>query len=142
MSKVSFDQSVALATARDSRYSADAYLFLRDALDFTIGALSKGKGDDPGHVTGPELCQGVRKYAIEQYGPMVPTILDTWGIRSTRDFGELVYNLIKAGAFSKSSADRIEDFDNVYDFTDAFVKPFLPARPLKTASKRTSSRKN
>jgi uncharacterized repeat protein (TIGR04138 family) len=138
MSKVSFDQSVALATARDPRYAADAYLFLRDALDFTISALSKGRGKEPGHVTGAELCHGVRKYALEQYGPMVPTILETWGIRTTRDFGELVYNLIKAGAFSKSSGDRIEDFDGVYEFTDAFVKPFLPARPLKPAVKRAS----
>ena len=103
MTKVPFEQSVARATARDPRYPTDAYTFLRNALDFTIGAVNKGGVKDPGHVTGPELCQGVRKYAIEQFGPMVPTILETWGIGSTRDIGELVYNLISAGAFSKST---------------------------------------
>ena len=141
MTKVPFEQSVARATARDPRYPADAYVFLRDALDFTIGALNKGPKEDPGHVTGAELCHGVRKYAIEQYGPMVPTILETWGIRTTRDFGELVYNLIKAGAFSKSSSDRIEDFDNVYEFSDVFVKPFLPARGVKPPARKPSSKK-
>ncbi len=135
MTKVPFEQSVARATARDPRYPTDAYTFLRNALDFTIGAVNKGGVKDPGHVTGPELCQGVRKYAIEQFGPMVPTILETWGIGSTRDIGELVYNLISAGAFSKSNTDRIEDFDNVYEFRDVFVKPFLPARGAKPAKK-------
>lgn len=134
MTKVPFDQSVSKATSRDPRYAADAYAFLRDALDYTIRGMQKARAKDVGHVSGPELCNGVRDFAVQQYGPMVPTIFETWGIRSTRDIGEMVFNLIEAGAFSKSDSDRPEDFDNVFDFSDAFVKPFLPARGLKPGS--------
>lgn len=128
MTKVPFDESVRLATARDPRYAADAYAFLRDSLDFTIRGAQKSRSREAGHVSGPELCKGLREFAIQQFGPMVPTIFEDWGIRSTRDVGEMVFNLIKAGAFSKSDSDSVEDFDNIYDFHEAFVKPFLPVR--------------
>ena len=128
MSKVPFEQSVSNAVARDPRYAAEAYSFLKDALDFTIRRQKKARAKEPGHVSGEELCHGVRDYAIQQFGPMVPTLFETWGVHSTRDIGEMVFNLINAGAFSKSDADNVEDFDNIYDFSDAFIKPFLPSR--------------
>jgi uncharacterized repeat protein (TIGR04138 family) len=138
MSKVPFEHSAARATASDPRYPADAYFFLRDALDFTLSAVSKGQPSQA-HVSGTELCHGVRKFALEQYGPMVPTIFDAWGLRTTRDIGELVFNLIKAGAFSKSDTDRIEDFENVFTFDDAFVKPFQPVRSSQPAAQKSST---
>jgi uncharacterized repeat protein (TIGR04138 family) len=128
MSKTQFDQAVQQATVRDPRYAADAYAFLRDALDFTIRSLQKRKVKVAGHVSGPQLCEGLREYAIREYGPMVPTILEAWGVKTTRDIGEMVFNLIDAGIFSKSSSDCVEDFENVYTFDDAFVQPFLPKR--------------
>ena len=134
MTKVPFDQSVSKATARDPRYAADAYAFLRDALDYTIRSMPKGRARQSGHVSGPELCKGLRDYAIQQFGPMVPTIFESWGIRCTRDIGEMVFNLIETGAFSKSDTDTPADFDAVFDFKDAFVKPFLPARGVKPGS--------
>ena len=136
MTKVPFEQSVSKATSRDPRYAADAYTFLKEALDHTIRAAVKNRGREPGHVSGPELCRGVRDYAVSQFGPMVPTIFETWGLRSTRDIGEMVFNLISAGAFSKSDSDKPEDFDNVFDFDDAFVKPFLPVRSVRPADKK------
>lgn len=140
MTKVPFDQSVRKAIARDSRYAADAYAFLRDSLDHTIRTAQKGRAREAGHVSGPELCKGLRDYAIQRSGPMVPTIFEAWGIRTTRDIGEMVFNLIEAGAFSKSDSDSPEDFDNVYDFKDAFVKPFLPNRSMRPGS--SHDRKN
>jgi len=134
MSKIPFEQSVAKAVAQDPRYAPEAYAFLKDALEFTMRGRKKVRGRDPDHVTGPELCSGVRDYAVQQYGPMVPTLFEAWGIRSTRDIGEMVFNLIKAGAFSKSDSDRVEDFDHLFDFADAFVKPFLPARSRAAGS--------
>jgi uncharacterized repeat protein (TIGR04138 family) len=134
MSKVPFEQSVAKAVAHDPRYTAEAYAFLKDALEFTMRGRKKVRGRDPDHVTGPELCGGVRDYAVQQYGPMVPTLFEAWGIRSTRDIGEMVFNLINAGAFTRSENDRVEDFDNLFDFKDAFEKPFLPARPRPAGS--------
>lgn len=134
MSKISFDEAVAKATAQDVRYSAEAYAFLRDALDFTIKALQKGRNREISHVSGTELCHGLREYALQQFGPMVPTILDDWGVRTTRDMGEMVFNLIRCGAFSKSDTDKVEDFEGVYTFEEAFEKPFLPVRGMKPAS--------
>ncbi len=131
MINVSFDQAVRNAIARDPRYAADAYAFLRDSLDHTITLIQKSRGRQPGHVSGLELCKGLRDYALKQFGPMVPTILEDWGVRTTGDIGRMVFNLIEAGAFSKSETDTQEDFENVYDFTDAFVKPYLPTRGLK-----------
>jgi len=134
MTKVPFDQSVTKATSRDPRYAADAYAFLRDSLDYTIRSMQKGRAREAGHVSGPELCKGLRDYAIQQYGPMVPTIFEAWGIRCTRDIGEMVFNLIETGAFSKSDTDTPADFDNVFDFQEAFVKPFLPSRGTRPGS--------
>lgn len=141
MTKVPFEQSVSQATARDPRYPADAYAFLRDSLDYTIRAMQKGRTTEAGHVSGPELCRGMRDHAIAQYGPMVPTIFEAWGIHTTRDIGEMVFNLINTGAFSKSDTDSPADFDNVFDFRDAFEKPFLPARGLKPGSAQQQDRK-
>jgi uncharacterized repeat protein (TIGR04138 family) len=80
-------------------------------------------------VTGPELLNGVRQYALKEFGPMVMTVFDSWGIRSCEDFGHMVFNLIGVGVFGKTEQDSIEDFKNVYDFEEAFVKPFAPAKP-------------
>jgi uncharacterized repeat protein (TIGR04138 family) len=134
MTKVPFEKSVSEATKRDPRYAAEAYSFLRDSLDYTMRTAQKGRAREAGHVSGPELCKGLRDYAIQQFGPMVPTILESWGVRTTRDIGEMVFNLIETGAFSKSDSDAPEDFDNVYEFNDAFVKPFLPNRGLRPGS--------
>lgn len=134
MPRLTFDQAVEEAVKRDPRYAADAYVFLRDALDETIKALQKGRTREVQHVTGRELCHGFRKYALEQFGPMVPTILDDWGIHTTRDLGEMVFNLIALDVLNRSEEDRVEDFDDVFDFHEAFVKPFLPAREVRPAS--------
>ena len=134
MSKVPFEQSVAKAVAHDPRYAVEAYAFLKEALEFTMRSRKKVRGKEPDHVSGPELCAGVRDFAVQQYGPMVPTLFEAWGIHSTRDIGEMVFNLISAGAFSKSDNDRVEDFENLFDFKDAFVKPFLPDSPRRAGS--------
>lgn len=79
---------------------------------------------------------------------MVITVFDNWGIHSCEDVGNMVFNLIGAGIFGKTEEDSIEDFRNVYDFQEAFVKPFSPEKPAATkalpelpAPKPTASRK-
>ena len=76
------------------------------------------------HVTGQQLCEAIRLFALEQYGYMAKTVLNQWGIRSTGDFGEMVFNLIRIGQMRKTAEDRREDFDNVYDFNTAFREDF------------------
>ncbi len=123
---VKFETAVGRAIARDPRFSADAYFFLRDALDATIKSQQKGRSRDQTHVNGRELCEGFRDYAIALYGPMVPAVMEGWGLTESRNVGEMVFNLIEAGAFSKSDTDQVEDFVDIYSFHDAFVAPFLP----------------
>lgn len=132
MQKIGFAEALDAIIEADARYSRDAYIFLRDALDYTTKQQKKVKGAPIKHVAGPELLEGVRQYALKEFGPMVVTVLSYWGIRATDDIGNMVFNLIGAGIFGKTEEDSVEDFKGVYDFNDAFVKPFEPQpAPLK-----------
>jgi uncharacterized repeat protein (TIGR04138 family) len=133
MQKIGFAEALESIVASDSRYHRDAYVFLRDSLDFTTKQQKKIKGTTVRHVAGPELLEGVRQYALKEFGPMAVTVFSYWGIRSSEDIGHMVFNLIGAGIFGKTDEDSLEDFKNVYDFDDAFVKPFAPVKPIVPA---------
>ncbi len=128
MQKIGFAEALDSIVVTDPRYQREAYVFLRDALDFTTKQQKKIKGATVRHVAGPELLDGVRQYALKEFGPMVITVFDSWGIHSCEDIGHMVFNLIGAGIFGKTEEDSIEDFKSVYDFEVAFVKPFAPAK--------------
>jgi len=128
MQKFDFCEKLEHIVQQDSRFDREAYHFLRDALDFTIKARKKARELDP-HVTGQQLLEGVRQYALKQYGPMVPTVLEYWGVRRCEDFGDMVFNFIKAGVFGKSETDSVDDFKGGYSFHDAFIAPYLPDKP-------------
>ena len=108
--------------ARDSRYTIEAYAFVRAGLDFTVRRL-----EDPRHVSGQELLEGIREFAIEEFGPMTKTVLNGWGIARTEDIGEIVFNMVETGLLGKTDKDNRADFANGYDFDEAFRKPFKPA---------------
>ena len=129
MQKIGFAEALDSIVRSDPRYQRDAYVFLRDALDFTTKQQKKAKGASIRHVTGPELLGGLRQYALKEFGPMVMTVFDNWGIHSCEDIGNMVFNLIGAGIFGKTEEDSIEDFKNVFDFEEAFMKPFAPEKP-------------
>jgi uncharacterized repeat protein (TIGR04138 family) len=74
------------------------------------------------HLTGQQLCEAARRYALQQYGFMARTVLGTWGIHSTRDLGEIVFNMIDIGQMRKTRKDKREDFHDVYDFNEAFTR--------------------
>ncbi len=136
MQKIGFAEALESIVANNPRYHRDGYIFLRDALDFTTKQQKKIKGVSVRHVTGPELLDGVRQYALKEFGPMVMTVFDSWGIQSCEDIGHMVFNLIGAGVFGKTEEDSIKDFKNVYDFEEAFVRPFAP-RKAETAKPPT-----
>ncbi|MGH8093821.1 MAG: Minf_1886 family protein [Chthoniobacterales bacterium] len=127
MQKIGFAEALDSIVATDPRYHRDAYVFLRDALDYTTKQQKKSKGAAVRHVAGPELLEGVRLYALKEFGPMALTVFSYWGIERCEDIGHMVFNLISAGIFGKTEQDSIEDFKAVYDFREAFEKPFLPA---------------
>ncbi|MBN2302643.1 MAG: hypothetical protein JXN60_09020 [Lentisphaerae bacterium] len=116
---------------KDSRYSPDAYLFVREALDHTSKTLKKPSCGTGRHVTAQELLNGMRSYALQEFGPMALTVLKTWGIARTEDFGEIVFNLVEFEALGSTKEDKKEDFVHGYDFTDAFIKPFLPSKTAR-----------
>jgi len=129
MQKIGFAEALDSIVATDKRYHRDAYVFLRDALDYTTKQQKKTKGAAVRHVAGPELLEGVRAYALKEFGPMTLTVFSHWGIERCEDVGNMVFNLIDAGIFGKTEQDSIDDFKAVYDFEEAFVKPFRPAAP-------------
>lgn len=122
----------------DPRYSKEAYVFLRVSLDHAVKLYCKPDHGPGRHVTGPELLEGLRQCALKEFGPMAFTVLKTWGIHRTDDVGELVFKLIDRGLLGKTPQDKQEDFAAVYDFQEAFVRPFLPAadHPKTQAPKR------
>lgn len=126
MKKISFNEALEQILRKDSRYDEHAYLFIREALDHTIKLLSKPVEGPGRHVSGSELLEGIRDYALKEFGPMAHTVLKHWGISSSEDFGNIVFNLVDTGILGKTDEDRREDFAGGYDFDDAFRKPFLP----------------
>jgi uncharacterized repeat protein (TIGR04138 family) len=129
MQDLEFSEIVGLICKEDARFERHAYTFLRQALDHTVKELKRKNPERTGkslHVSGSELLQGIRLYALDQFGPLTKTVLNKWGIQRCTDFGDIVFNLIEYNVFSKTESDRREDFADIYDFDEAFVKPFAP----------------
>ena len=132
MQEVNFDTVLDVILAKDVRYTREAYHFLKDALDFTQKTIGKeNHGGTRHHVTGQELLDGLRQYSLQQFGPMTVTVFEEWGVLSCKDFGELVFNMVESGLLAKTDRDSRDDFQNGYDFTDAFCKPYWPESRLK-----------
>lgn len=106
---------------RDGRYKRDAYLFVYDALEYTVHQLGKDAlPNEKRHISGRDLLFGISEYSADQFGPLTRAVFAHWGIEQTRDFGEIVFNLVGANLLRKTAEDRIEDFVDVYDFAEEF----------------------
>ncbi len=134
------DSFVALLQ-EDRRFKPEAYIFIFEALNYaqnTLGMGAEKPGEFPSpapaankpedtaerHVTGQELCEAIRLYALHQYGYMAKTVLNSWGLHNTGDFGEVVFNLIRIGKMKKTPSDARVDFNDLYDFNTAFRNDF------------------
>jgi uncharacterized repeat protein (TIGR04138 family) len=153
---MNFRDELARIIAGDPRYSIEVYAFVLEALNHAKYVKLKRKARDrdksrsgepdrqrrpsssqskkapvSGHVTGRELCDSVRRLALRQFGSMAATVLSHWGVRSTSDIGDIVYNLIAAGDLEKMPSDSRSDFDEVFDFAKALKPKFaLPSEEL------------
>ncbi len=139
---------------RDKRYAFDAYVFVFEALRYAQEELNMGvdvghdavehaaSGEEleswseeslsatsPHHLTGQELCEAIRQYALEQYGYMAKCVFNQWGVNRTIDFGEIVFNLIEIGEMRKTDEDRREDFEDVFDFDEGLTRRFKITKP-------------
>ena len=122
----------------DPRYTIEAYQFVRESLAYAQDSLKLGqeaieeevptgatpKPSPERHLTGQQLCEAVRLYALEEYGYMAKAVLNNWGLVSTGSVGDIVYNLIGIGWMKKSDTDKREHFDDVYDFQIVFQNDF------------------
>jgi uncharacterized repeat protein (TIGR04138 family) len=133
--------------ANDKRYKREAYQFVFEALRYAHEKLGLGSEtpvesivsqsseettEAQRHLTGRELCEAIRRFALEQFGYMANTVLNSWGVHNTGDFGNIVFNLIDIGEMSKTKQDRREDFDNVFDFETDLRQEFrIDSPPAK-----------
>ncbi|MCC7204781.1 MAG: hypothetical protein IT441_06850 [Phycisphaeraceae bacterium] len=118
------------ALARSTRYPLEAFLFVQKGLDHTVrklhGELNADNDTDDApepksrHITGPQLCLGLRDHALEEYGLLAKTVLRSWHITRSEDFGNIVFAMVDAGFMQKTDEDSIEDFIDVMDFNQAF----------------------
>jgi len=116
---------------RDPRYAYEAYEFVFAALTHTQRTLGRVPREVPEgeigpeyHVSGPELLEGIRELALREFGLMARTVFHMWGIESTGDFGEIVFNLVESNLMSKTDADTRADFRDIYDFDEALVQNY------------------
>jgi len=136
MQKPSFAEVIEEIVQQDPRFDRDAYMFVREGLDFTVKMLKKNPQGPPTHrhVSGQELLDGLRRFALEQFGPMSKTVLTHWGVKQCEDFGDIVFNMVEKGILGKTERDSREDFKGGYSFDEAFVKPYRPSpRRARTA---------
>ena len=127
--KSSFERELQDVVASVGVYSVEAFYFIQEgisrAAERVHGPLpAVATKDQNRHISGQQLCEGLREIAIERWGLMAHAVLTTWGIRSTLDFGKIVFALIDAGLFQKQPHDTVEDFADVYDFRKAFITDY------------------
>lgn len=104
---------------RDPRFHGKAYLFVLSALHVVMESLAH-----PRHISGRELAEGVRRLALERFGPLARTVLEHWGIRQTEDMGDIVFLLVDCGILMKQEEDSPEDFRAIFDFEEAFERNY------------------
>jgi len=113
-------KSLEKIAAEDGRFKPRAVRFVYEGLGYTV----KKNVTEPKHVSGQILCSGLKELAVEKWGRLAMLVLNRWNIRNTRDFGEIVYLMIKNEWMSAQDADSIDDFNDVYDFKTVFKDQF------------------
>ena len=108
----------------DGRFEPAAFKFVHEGLGYTINQFSDTPQVQPRHVSGDELCNGLRDKALKQWGRLAKMVLNNWGVKTTHDFGEIVYLMIENKWMSANPNDTIDDFNDVYDFETAFESQF------------------
>jgi uncharacterized repeat protein (TIGR04138 family) len=103
----------------ERRYDEKAYLFVLAALEFCQQRLPERR-----HLTGRELAEAARDLALVRYGVLARTVLEHWGLRASRDLGDVVFTLVDLGLLMSQPNDSKEDFADVFDFHEAFDRNY------------------
>jgi uncharacterized repeat protein (TIGR04138 family) len=126
-----FYRVISTICGKDPRYSPEAYEFVMEALSFSQRKFRRAK-----HISGEELLAGIRALLLKKFGPMTMMVLQHWGIKSTDDFGNIVYNLVENKVLAKDSQDQYDSFKNAYDFDEVFNKGYRKALARRLKSMR------
>lgn len=122
---------------RARRFPETAFQFVRDGLGHTVrivhgvtaesGELgSNATASKARHISGQQLCEGLRRFATDRYGKLAGAVMRRWNVRSTEDFGVIVYAMIDRGEMRGSDSDRFDDFKDAFDFEEAFGSVHQP----------------
>jgi len=85
------------------------------------------------HISGEDLCWGLRDLALRRWGVMARTVLRQWSITESLDFGKVVFLLVEHEVLQKQPDDRLEDFEGIYDFSVVFDQGYqIPVRDLNS----------
>ena len=112
----------AVRLPQTAQYPPEAFEFIQEGLSYTVKKVH-GPGTAPKanrHVSGQQLCEGLRELALNHWGLLAKTVLSRWNITSTLDFGRVVFALIDVGNMQRTDNDTLADFKDVIDFRTAF----------------------
>lgn len=127
----------------EPEFSPAAFEFVQRGLAYTVTHVHpnyQSLDQDSRHVSGQQLAIGLKTYAIKCYGYLAQAVLAHWGVHTTRDFGRIVYAMIDLGIMHKTPADSLDDFNDVFDFTDVFSPPPRPEIPSQVVFRLPSER--
>ena len=102
-------------------------------VELILVALNRAKPNiqNSKHISGSDLCWAIKDLCLESFGGMAKAVLNSYGFTSTHDIGKAVFSLIDHKILSRSENDTIEDFNNVYDFDEAFdIKKYVATLTL------------
>ena len=123
----------------DGRYAYEAFQFLLNSLEHTVEHTGRLEEEQAGrHVSGQELLDGMRGHALNLYGPLAAEVWRSWGVRSSLDWGHIVFALVQGGMLNRQDSDTLDDFENGYDFDEVFVKSYQPRLPSEIPPTPTS----
>jgi len=128
------DDTIRTLALQDGRYSPEAFRFLFESLSHAtrLAGKEQAEGADR-HMSGQEVLAGMRHYALQLFGPLAARVWRSWGVRSTADWGEVVFLLVDAGLLNRQETDTKDDFRNGFDFDEVFVRGYgieLPDRSV------------
>ncbi len=102
------------------RYKAEAYAFVMIVIDDIQESMDVRR-----HISGEVLLAGLKEYASSKYGPMAKEVLNSWGVFTTEDIGNIVFMMVKFGILDKTEEDSIEDFKEAFNFTTVFEEDYF-----------------
>ncbi len=131
MNGESLRETIEAIRRTDARFAADAYVLVLDAVQEAVAMRGR-----PGHVHARDVVAALVRLVRARLGVMGWTVLESWGVRTTGDVGDIVFHLVEAGVLARREEDRREDFDDQLDLRHALETTYFdddapPPRPSR-----------